>query len=184
MTAIIKIKTEDLNPAFVHDLQEKYGGKAELEIRIQPASAEILSEDEFWDIIALLDWSKEGNDAAVIEPVIARLASLPVSFIYQFADKFSEKLYHLDTKAHADYYNKEKKDFISVDDFLYVRVCVVANGRACYEEVLANPAKMFDLSFEALLYVAWDAYERKTGKKFDYIPAYNFETFSNKAGWQ
>lgn len=184
MTAIIKIKTEDLNPDFIHDLQEKYGSKAELEIHVNPKSKEILSEDEFWNIIELLDWSKEGDDAAVIEPVITKLASLPVSFIYQFADKFAEKLYRLDTKAHADYYNKDEKDFISVDDFLYVRVCVVANGRAFYENIILHPDQMFDLSFEALLYVAWEAYERKTGRKFDYIPAYNFETFSNKAGWQ
>jgi hypothetical protein len=184
MPAIIKIKSEDLNPAFIHDLQEQYGSKAELEIRVQPEAAEILSEDAFWRIIELLDWSKEGDDAAVIEPVIATLAELPISFIYQFADKFSEKLYHLDTKAHATAYNKEADEFISVDDFLYVRVCVVANGRAFYEDILSNPSKMFDLSFEPLLYVAWDAYKRKTSKEWDYIPAYNFETFSNKAGWQ
>jgi len=183
MTAIIKIKTEDLNPEFVQDLQEKYGSKAELEIRIQPESSEILSEDQFWEIISLLDWSKEGDDAAVIEPVIEKLSSLPVSFIYQFTDKFAEKLYHLDGKIYADGYNKTGKNYISADDFLYARVCVIANGRGFYEKVLSNPTEMTDLTFEPLLYIAWDAYERKTGKSFDYIPAYNFETFSNKAAW-
>ena len=72
----------------------------------------------------------------------------------------------------------------SGDGFLYTRCCVVANGQAFYDEVLADPAQMpKDLEFEALLYVAPDAFEAKTGEEFDFAPALDFETGSNRAGW-
>jgi hypothetical protein len=41
-----------------------------------------------------------------------------------------------------------------------------------------------DLTFEPLLYAALHAYKRKTGKDFMYIPTHNYETYSNKAGWE
>jgi len=40
------------------------------------------------------------------------------------------------------------------------------------------------LTFEPLLYVAMTAYKRKTGKEFMILPAFNYETYSNKAGWE
>ena len=40
-----------------------------------------------------------------------------------------------------------------------------------------------DLTFEALLTVAHNAYFQKTGKKFRYVPTFNMETFANKKGW-
>ncbi|MEL7120116.1 MAG: DUF4240 domain-containing protein, partial [Bacteroidota bacterium] len=71
------------------------------------------------------------------------------------------------------------------DLFLYDRCCGVANGKAFYEAVLKDPAKMpKDVSFEALLYVTHEAYQRKTSKSLsDYLPAFNYETFSNREGW-
>ena len=66
-----------------------------------------------------------------------------------------------------------------------VRCAVVANGRAFYEEVLKNPREMpKDLTFEPLLYVAMTAYKRKIGKEFMILPAFNYETYSNKEGWK
>jgi len=71
-----------------------------------------------------------------------------------------------------------------VDLFLYARCCVVANGRAFYEHVLAHPEDMpKDLTFEALLNLASHAFERKTGFEMEYVPAYNYETFANTEGW-
>ena len=58
-------------------------------------------------------------------------------------------------------------------------------GKAAFESVLADSSYFpTDLAFEDLLYVAANAYERKTGKKFLSMPAFNFETGSNKQGWQ
>ena len=48
-----------------------------------------------------------------------------------------------------------------------------------------DPAAMpKDISFEALLYVASAAYQRKMGNRMQHLPAYNFETYSNEAGWK
>ena len=40
-----------------------------------------------------------------------------------------------------------------------------------------------DLEFEALLSLAPNAYELKTGKDFEYGTGCSYETFSNVAGW-
>ena len=78
----------------------------------------------------------------------------------------------------------QEGDYFSVDHFLHVRACVIANGKEAFEEVLAQPKEMFkDLTFESILTVASIAYERKTGKQFIYVPSKNMETYSNKNGW-
>ena len=102
MNAVIKVNTADLTEQIIHDLQEKYG-TAELEIRVRSEhEKEVLSDSEFWRIIALLDWDKTGDDEAVIASAVDELSKLPVAFIYQFQDKLAEKLYQLDTQIHAE----------------------------------------------------------------------------------
>jgi hypothetical protein len=99
----------------------------------------------------------------------------------------SEKLWYLDTKQHAQVFldDPEEEGYLSVDDFLYARCTVVANGREYYEAVLADPSQMpVDFTFEPLLSVAMTAYKRKTGKQFMALPAFNYETYSNKKGWE
>jgi predicted DNA-binding WGR domain protein len=146
-----------------------------------------MSEIVFWQIIGLFNWSKTGDDKAVIEPAIKALAQMTIADIKHFADIVSEKLYALDTKAHAceigeDAWNPGKH--FSGDLFLYARCCVIVNGHDFYESVLANPMKMpKDMEFESLLAVAESAYERKTGKEFDHFPLLSYESFSNQAGW-
>lgn len=168
-------------------MQEKYGRDLEIHIS-QEASRELLSENEFWELITLLDWSQEEDDEAVIEPLVRRLSEMPVPFIYQFQNKLAEKLYYLDTQAHAEQSGENAyspDEPFSVGIFLYQRCCVVANGRELYEEVVRHPKAMpQDLTFEALLHVAGDAYQRKTGKEMAYLPSYNYETFSNKEEWK
>ena len=94
-----------------------------------------MSDAQFWQIIDLLDWEESGNDEAVVAPLVAHLTTLPVSFIYQFQDKLSEKRYNLDTKSHAVPFNTP----FSGNDFLYTRCAVVANGKTMYEQILADP---------------------------------------------
>lgn len=75
--------------------------------------------------------------------------------------------------------------YFSDDEFLYARCCIVANGKEAYQSVLFDPSIIpADLTFEGLLYIAVNAYERKTGKRFLSTPAFNFETSSNQQGWQ
>ncbi len=187
MNAVIKINTADLNEQIIHDLKEKYGS-AELEIHVRSEHKnEILSESEFWKIIALLDWEKTGDDEAVIVPTVDYLSKLPVAFIYQFEDKLVEKLHQLDTQVHAENCgaNRWQSDkYFSFDVFLYERCCVVANGKEFYDKVLAAPTQMpKDIDFEPLLYIAANAYEKQTNTTMQYAPTISYETFSNKSAW-
>ncbi len=178
---------QELSPEVIRDLQEKYP-EAEIELTVRRGSTlKRLSEAVFWEIIGLLDWAETGDDDAVLKPAIVRLAGLPVGFIYQFADLLAEKLYALDTRRHAEQMGEsayKNEEHFSVDEFLYTRCAVVANGQAYYETVLYDPMQMpKDLDFESLLNLSADAYEIKTGKEFNYVATYSYETFSNRKGW-
>jgi len=187
MNAVIKINTADLSEQIIHDLKEKYGS-AELEIRVVPEhKKEVLSESEFWKIIALLDWEKIGNNEAVIASAVDYLSKLSVAFIYQFEDKLAEKLYRLDTQIHAENCGENRwkpNHYFSSDTFLYERCCVVANGKDFYEKVLTDATRMpKDIDFEPLLYIAANAYEKQTNTAMEYAPVISYETFSNKSAW-
>jgi predicted DNA-binding WGR domain protein len=146
-----------------------------------------MSEDVFWRIIGLFNWKKSGDDEAVIEPAVKTLARMTVDDIKRFEGLLTEKLYALDTEAHAREIGEEAFQpgkYFSPDWFLYVRCCVVANGRVFFETVLANPTEMpKDMEFESLLSVGPTAFERKTGEEFDYVSTLSYETFSNRNGW-
>ncbi|MBC7774949.1 MAG: DUF4240 domain-containing protein [Phycisphaerae bacterium] len=186
MTTILRVNLNDLNSQFFQDLNQKFDESAKVEIRLEGKKphTEIFSDVQFWQVIERLDWSKKAA-ADILAPATAFLATLPVASIYLFADKLSDKLYNLDTRAHGDAYLKsEGDDYLSVDDFLYVRCAVVAEGKEYYEQVLKDPSKLSsEISFEPLLSLADHAYAQKTGKQFDYQPVFNYETYSNKKGW-
>ncbi|HRJ90255.1 MAG TPA: DUF4240 domain-containing protein [Pyrinomonadaceae bacterium] len=149
-----------------------------------------MDEDIFWEVIKLFDWTKTGNDDAVLRPAVKHLASMPVEDIYKFADILSEKLFLLDGITYASNIGEEsykgEDGHFSVDYFLYVRCCVVANGKDYFNRVKANPTEMpKEMDFEPLLYLPADAYNKKTkSEDYDYEPKYNFETFSNTDGWK
>lgn len=148
----------------------------------------MLPEARFWSLIARLDWSQAGDDDAVLAPLRTDLAALPKPDIRGFQERLAWCLFRLDTREHARHIGDgswtSDDAFFSVDGFLYTRCCAVANGQAFYDAALADPARMpQDLEFEALLYVAGEAWEDKTGGEFDHETGCNFETFSNTAGW-
>ncbi len=186
MDTILHLKAQDLDHALVDDLKETFG-QANLEIRVHdiPDEAGMLKESDFWNLIQQLDWSKSDNDQ-IIEPVIDAISMMHVANIYQFQDILSEKLWQLDTRSHAAVFTGGADDtFLSSDDFLYARCGVVANGKENYEHILDNPKEMpSDITFSPLLRIAKKAYQRKTGKKMTIVPAFNYETYSNKQGWQ
>lgn len=187
MTTVLKINAQDLDSRFFEELGQKISDDTEIEIRISEKAheKELFTDEEFWQIIGALDWSKKDSDA-IMAPAVKRLADMPIVNIYLFADKLSEKLYQLDTRAHGDaYLANEGDDYLSVDDFLYIRCAVVAEGEAYFEQVKANPSEFpKEISFEALLSLASEAYEMKTGREFDYYPAVSYETYSNKNAWK
>lgn len=187
MPAVLKMNVQEVNTEFVEQLKRQFA-HSDLEIYVHepPSAAPQLTLKDFWHIISLLDWSKEGNDNLVVEPVIAALQQESLAYIYRFSDILSEQLWRLDTKSHAQVFLDEddEDDYLSVDDFLYTRCAVVANGEKYYDEILKKPSVMpMDLTFEPLLYIAAEAYTRKTGREFMSIPAFNYETYSNKKGW-
>jgi hypothetical protein len=187
MTTVLKININDLNIPFFQELIQKFQHTTEVEIHIpkQKTKKELFSDIQFWQIIHAFDWSK-ADAYEVIAPAVQQLVAMPIVNCYLFADKLAEKLYQLDTRALGDaYLANEDDDFLSVDDFLYVRCSVVAEGNAFFETILKNPADLTENnSFEALLSVADAAYKEKTGKDFDYHALYNYETYSNKNGWK
>ena len=187
MSTAIKIPLRSVNMAVIRDLKEKYP-EAEISVELnQDKNKAPLSEERFWEIISLLDWTKDGNDDLVLEPVIKELSTGPVRHIFEFADLLSEKLFQLDKKVYAENIGEDSylsDQYFSVDNFLYARACLIANGKESFEKVLESPANMpKDITFEALLYLASEAYKRKTGEEMKYIPAYPIETYSNKEGW-
>lgn len=188
VSTIIKYPLRNLHPEAIRDLQEKY---PDAEVRIELDSArshEGLSEERFWQLIDLLDWSKAGDNDAVIEPVVQALAVSPVRHIYEFDDILSQKLYLLDGLAFARDIGEsawQPGKYFSVDVFLYARCCAVANGFEYYQKLLKDPALMpKDLDFGALLRIAEEAYVRKTGRPYVYVPAYPVETYGNEEGWK
>ncbi len=188
MTAVLKLNMDELDTKFIENLKQEFAHSS-LEIRVQeqPGASHSFTEEDFWQLIALLDWAREDDDAAVVEPLVTELESRPLAHIYRFSDLLSEKLWHLDTRRHAQVFldDPEEEGYLSADDFLYARCAVVANGRDYYERTLDNPSEMpADLTFEPLLYVAMTAYKRKTGKDFVAEPTFHYETYSNKKGWE
>ncbi len=186
-----RVKLNELDEGFIRKLKKAHHSEdAVVYFQVLPGqTGDVLTNTQFWELIDKLDWSKENeSNELVVKPLTEHLASLSPSHIYQFQEILSKKLFELDTKAHAmncgeNSWRGEDQPF-SVDEFLYARACVVANGSQRFEEVLSDPQKMLkDLTFEALLYVAPDAYKKKTGNRFDYLPSNSFETFSNKEGW-
>lgn len=145
-----------------------------------------MAEADFWNLIALLDWTHEGEDERVIEPLVARLASMPEEAISGFHARLCERLSELDREDLARQMGEHAygSEGFSPDDFLDARCVVVANGRAFYESVLSDPRRMpKDMEFEALLSIATKAFERRTGEAADFAPEVDAATFRNEAGW-
>jgi len=149
-----------------------------------------LDDKVFWEIIEQLDWSKSGNDDAVIKPVIDVLVNMEIDDIYQFEKLLTENLYQLDTKEIAKQIGlgayQDEDQYFSPDNFLYARCAVVANGEKLFKDVLENPEAFPQaIEFEALLSIASVSYEKKTNQDWDYFDEeFSYETFSNAKGWK
>ncbi len=187
MTTALKLPLKAADPARMKDLQQKYPD-AEMHIVVQDQPGEVpeMNEDRFWEIIELLDWSRE-PDEDILAPAVERLAQCSERDIRQFSEILARKLYDLDGERFAKELAPEDAwpEHFSVDVFLYARCLVVANGKTFYEQVLNDPSMMpKGYDFEALLYLPNEAWKLKTGQEdyFQYTE-YWYETFSNPDGW-
>lgn len=149
-----------------------------------------MNEDIFWEVVSLFDWKKSDDYDTVLKPGLKKLISMKSDDIQQFAEILAEKLYDLDGIEYASNIGegsyKGDKDFFSVDSFLYARCYVVANGKDYYYSILNDPIKMpKDMEFEAILYLADEAYNEKTNTEDEILDTkFSYETFSNKEKWQ
>ena len=143
-----------------------------------------MDDATFWEITDSFDWSKLGDDHAVMRPAIDRLKKLTEADLQAFDEILAQKLYALDTKAHADP-TGFGTTHASVDTFLYQRCVAVINGRDYYEKRLTHQEPLEnDLHFESILHLTYLA-SIEMGLD-DYFPdqSVSYETFSNEAGWQ
>lgn len=183
MATRISVPLSEVDEKFLKELKEKYPSHTRLDIQVVNLDdIPTFSEEDFWAIISLLDWNAEIRNEVLI-PAVEALAQHPASHIYLFEDILAEKLYTLDTKAHARAAYPENP--FSEDGFLYVRAAIVSQGKEKYEQVLKGPAQINPQEdFEPLLSLAALAYEQKTGSEFDYLSPTSYETYANEAGWQ
>lgn len=188
MTTILEIPLRNISPETIEDLQARYPD-ATLRIEAEQESNPIMDEAHFWSIIADLDW-RTRNAEAILAPALERLSQYSSENIFRFHDLLHEKLFALDAEAYArqlgnNRYAPEENKGFSVDGFLYARCCVVANGQAFYEAVLADPSRMpKEFTFESLLYLPQQAWKLKTGQdSYPHFPEVWAETFSNALGW-
>lgn len=187
MVTIIELSLGQLSTAGFLDLQAKYPNAL---LRVQADVPTVMNETQFWAIIAALNWNILENEA-IIAPAVKALSQFSLTDICRFHAILNEKLYALDGRRFAEQtesnrYAPEIGTFFSTDSFLYARCCVVANGKAFYETVLRQPAKMpKNYTFESLLYLPRQAWQLQTGQNnYTYYPPLWAETFSNSSGWE
>lgn len=190
MTTLLETPIGQISPAMLQDFQAKY---PQATLRIEAADEQVrtdtMDEEHFWAIINTFDWSQD-TSLAIMQPAVIALSLLPKASICQFHDILNEKLYTLDARRFAENLGSNAWEpgpnrHFSVDDFLYSRCGVVANGRKFYEEVLSAPELIpKEFTFESLLYLPDRAWKLQSGQdSLDYFPEHSYETFSNLAGW-
>jgi Protein of unknown function (DUF4240) len=131
-----------------------------------------MAESVFWHAIAQLDWSKAGDDQAVIQPLIDHLSTLLAVQIPPFNAALRLKLYSLSGERFTRCAFPGQEDF-PADVFLHIRCWVVAQGQKYYHQILRNPSAIrSDLRFEALSKVADEAYYQKTGQRLSETDAF------------
>ena len=145
-----------------------------------------MTDAEFWDLIALLGDSPEACDDGPYERLTTVLAARSEDDVLAFADKLAELLFTIDRRDLA----MVSPEPLGDDGFLYARCGVIAAGPEAYAAVLADSAAFLPFAVslgghaDALLEVAPNAYERRTGLEWDHVEPYDFETASNEEGWR
>lgn len=148
-----------------------------------------MDDDDFWSLIAWLR-PDEDQHQRFFDTTAKLLAERGTGQIEQFAEHLAQKLYALDTRAHAENlgeFSYEASEYFSDLVFLYIRCIVVARGRDSYNKVLADPTQMpksEEEDYEPLTLLPAAAWEIATGEAdHSFETSVSIETGSNKAGW-
>jgi len=139
--------------------------------------------DTFWRLIALFDWSRRGDDDAVMRRAFGALTLMPIENLALFEELLAQTLYATDTEVHCD--NAVWDGYVSDDSFLYARAAAVSSGREFYETLILDPREMptTECEFESLLYLARNVYKERVGVEANFETTVSYESGSNKAGW-
>ncbi|MDG4779695.1 DUF4240 domain-containing protein [Micromonospora sp. WMMD961] len=148
----------------------------------------MIADEEFWRLVAVLGGRPEVQDDRPYERLTAVLAEEPVERIIGFAETLAFKLYELDRRVLARAV-PPGGDQLTEDGFLYARCAVVVAGPAAFDAVLADPAAFGRFTTveaahaESILDVASNAYQTMTGKEWEHVEEYDYETGSNEQWW-
>lgn len=145
-----------------------------------------MNEKEFWKIMDKADWKHQGDDDAVLAPVIDALSKLDDEEIFGFEDVMSKLLFDIDSQEIAlQLYGPELH--FSEDLFLYQRCVAIVNGAKYYKKILTGKEKLDpDGEFESILYVphrAWAQKHQADSGDYPHFPEISYETGSNEALW-
>ena len=163
------------------------GDDVKQKLDVRKDNTDKMTRESFFDLIMnVCDWDKSGDDSKILAPLIDHLSKQSDEYIFAFEDIMSELLYEIDTRKN---YEAAEKIYPQSDDtFLYSRCVAIINGKQYYDDV--RNGRITDIwknEFEAILYVAREAWARKYGKSsvdFPHISPLSYETGSNTDGWK
>ncbi|MET7963609.1 DUF4240 domain-containing protein [Micromonospora zamorensis] len=148
----------------------------------------MLADEEFWRLVDVLGGQPEVQDDRPYERLTSMLSEEPVERIIDFAEALAFKLHQLDRRVLAQAVFPGA-DRLSDDDFLYARCAVVVAGPAAMAAVLADAAAFERFTTveaahaDSILDVPSNAYQKATGKEWDHVEEYDYETGSNEQWW-
>lgn len=132
-----------------------------------------INTDKFWSLIDYSVKISNGNNELQEHFLTTELTKLSLDEIKDFEIAFRKTIIDAnDFKIMAA--QKIIEGTVSDDSYLYFRCWLIGQGKTTYTETLKNPDYLADIvkkggecEFESLMYVATNAYSKKTGKKED-----------------
>jgi hypothetical protein len=144
-----------------------------------PAYPHPLDLEVFWKLI------EQTSPSTSTRRLVSALARLDPEKIRGFHERLTRLLFAIDGVSYASHGTGVVPEYISPDLFLYQRCYAVAQGKAFYEAVMADPRKMPNEECEDLAAAALIALGRAAGGQ-DELPistTVSFETYSNQGAW-
>lgn len=129
--------------------------------------------DQFWLLVDNAVQTSNGNNSLKEKYLTAELEKRSLDEIINFEIAFRQCVIDADDfKVMAA--QKIITNYVSDDTYLYFRCWLIGQGRQVYTETLKNPDYLANIinkedrcSWEGIMYVATNAYSRKTGREED-----------------
>ena len=137
-----------------------------------------MNRSEFWELIDKTRLASSGNSNKQAELLVAELSKLSEQEILDYQetlDDLQDEAYIADLWALGSILDGLG---FSDDAFTDFRAWLIGQGKDVFEKALTNPESLVDyvepgqkIVAEILLYVAYEAYELKTGKSAETMPS-------------